>query len=477
MFPLFQIHRTKGRFNLTSGCLAHAQSTCPSASPGGVERALPAVASSALAAWWGLALFALGVSTLCALVLVVARTPFLGLGAGLFRSALVLHVDLAVVVWFLAAASGLWSIVIDAAQPALLRLARLGALLSGMGVLIMLLSPFVGVAEPVLANYVPILDSYVFSFGLFAVFAGVSLSAAGASWSFLSHGSSLVDVALWKIPLLGAVGAYWIAMLVFLLGLIFPSEGASVDDRFWGAGHVLQVVHTMMLMAAWLYLAAQRLGYSWGYRVVVWSLVVLELAGPLVDLYLAIRWPLGSIAYRLGFTEVMRWLAWPAPFVLAFLLLGRYVRLARFASLDLAEWAAGVSICLFIMGCVVGMGIRGETTVIPAHYHGTVGAVTLAYMLWIRRWQGVFGLQLVERGFWRWQPFVYGSGIALLVGGLAWAGWLGVIRKAPHADILMDGQAYFVAMGIAGVGGVLATCGAGGFVLWLGAAISQHWRQ
>src|SRR5689334_21882796 len=65
-------------------------------------------AARRLVAGWGLlALVALALSTLCAALVVAARAPLpggLGLLAGMFRSALVLHVNLAVVVWFLAAA-------------------------------------------------------------------------------------------------------------------------------------------------------------------------------------------------------------------------------------------------------------------------------------------------------------------------------------------------------------------------------------
>ena len=61
-------------------------------------------------AWFQLAIAALGLSALLALVLVFARTPFLGLGGRFFRTALVLHVDMAVVVWFLAVAAGIWTL-------------------------------------------------------------------------------------------------------------------------------------------------------------------------------------------------------------------------------------------------------------------------------------------------------------------------------------------------------------------------------
>ena len=65
------------------------------------------------AGWLLLAVVALALSTACALLLVAARAPLPGgavAPAGLFRGALVLHVGLAVVVWFLAGAAALWTL-------------------------------------------------------------------------------------------------------------------------------------------------------------------------------------------------------------------------------------------------------------------------------------------------------------------------------------------------------------------------------
>ncbi|HLO64323.1 MAG TPA: hypothetical protein VK165_15300, partial [Azonexus sp.] len=156
---------------------ATASCTQAAISPAFETAERPVAVSGALpAAWWLLALLALGASTLCAVVLVVARTPFLGLGAEFFRSALVLHVDLAVVVWFLAVAAGLWLTMLPAGGGVLARMARAGVWLAGLGVVAMLLSPLDGQGVPVLANYVPVLDTPSFYIGLGAFLSGVGFS-------------------------------------------------------------------------------------------------------------------------------------------------------------------------------------------------------------------------------------------------------------------------------------------------------------
>lgn len=436
---------------------------------------------SRLAAGWGLlALIALGVSTVFALFLVVARTPFLGVGAEFFRTALVMHVNLAVVVWFLAAAVAIW---LAAAAPSCCVLrngAKVGLWLSIGGVIAMLLALFSRPA-PILANYVPLLDSNTFFWGVSTFFGGILLTAVVVLAGFCSArlarpvANALHErIELWQWSAVGAMFSFLVAVVVFMVAQGSISENLSMDDRIWGGGHVLQIVHTLMLMAAWLALGDKALMVLPAARRWIVLLIVIELLASLADLVLSYTFEVGSAAYRQGFTEVMRWVTWPSPFCLAILLVVAYRRHCALVRLQIDDLYLFASMGLFVLGCLVGAGIRGETTSIPAHYHGTVGAVTLAYMVWARRWLLGFGVVIDNVGAWRWQPFVYASGVALLVFGLAWAGWLGVPRKAPHIDAVLQGGAYYLAMGLAGIGGFLAMAGAGIFVVWILRAIVRQ---
>lgn len=451
--------------------------TLPTAVIARPPAAVGQASATALAApWWLLALLALGASTLCAVILVVARTPFLGFGAGFFRTALVLHVDLAVVVWFLAVAAGLWLFAIPVTCCVLARLARAGVWLAGAGVLAMLLSPFADGALPILANYVPVLDSPSFYLGLAAFLAGVGMAGMAALASLAGNGFAAEEPGggFWRWPVAAAVLAFWGAIVVFLLALRGAGDEVSLDGRLWGGGHVLQIVHTLMLMAAWLYLGREALGKVALRRGWIVALIAIELLAVLADLAIALAFPVDSLAYRRGFTEVMRWATWPAPVGLAGCLLVGYWRLARGRRLNLVDGCLIASVGLFMLGCLVGAGIRGETTAVPAHYHGTVGAVTLAYMVWAHRGLERLGLSLRQSWPGRWQPVIYGSGIGLMVLGLAWAGRLGVPRKAPHGETAVIDGAHHIAMGLAGVGGLLATVGAGIFVFSIVLAI---WKR
>ena len=142
--------------------------------------AVPQGAQRALArGWLGLGLFALVGAGLFSVLLVLSRTPGLNQWfdvAHFFRVALVVHVDLSVLVWFVALGGLLWS-VNGSAQGMAWGWAAL--LLCTLGAALMSLAPFmVGFglrAEPVMANYIPVLDGPLFIAGLWVFGAGAAL--------------------------------------------------------------------------------------------------------------------------------------------------------------------------------------------------------------------------------------------------------------------------------------------------------------
>jgi hypothetical protein len=437
----------------------------------GISPSLPASRKLA-GAWFLLALVALGVSALLALVLVAARTPFLGLGGGLFRTALVLHVDMAVLVWFLAAAAGAWSLArgrADAGGWAAFTLAVLA-------VSLMLVSPLVGAPPPVLANYVPVLDSPLFlgALGLFClcVVFTAAWSCTGGNWQSLSPWEA---ACRWSVLVVGT------AALVFVLDYFVGPRGKTVlpvtfDDQVWGSGHLLQFVHSILMIGVWSVLGDAMLAQFPRLRSLFPWLLAAAALPALGGVALALLFDVGSSGHRYGFTELMRWASWPAAAVTGIALIAASVlKINGGATLSDDERILLLSVFLFLSGCAVGATIHGNaTTSVPAHYHGTVGAVTLAYLLFARRLAASFGLSLPSGGWSRRLPLAYGLGIAVLVAGLAWSGWLGVPRKSPHEEFALDGLSYLLAMGLAGVGGFVALTAAASFV---GGVVLAAWRQ
>ena len=402
-------------------------------------------------AWFVVALAALGLSAVFAVILVVARTPFLGQGATLFRTALVLHVDLAVHVWFLAMAAGIWSLTGRTIKP--LRWAAFALALAGA--LAMIIAPLTGEATPILSNYIPLLDHPIFLIGLagFVIGTGLTGILAVAEIRYDSVGP-------WHLAAKYAALALLVSAVVAGLDLTAePTQNMGslgVDDRLWGIGHSLQFVHILLLMGAWCALGSEAIACVPALRRVLPWLLCLAVLPAIAAPVISLTQPIGTVEYRELFTQLMRWGTWPGAALLGCALVFGLVRLRRERRLTTNETGLALSLFLFGVGCLLGATIRGESLVVPAHYHGTVGAVTLAYLLWLHRLAPEFGIDTGKLPRARTLPHIYGIGILILISGLAAAGYLGIPRKAPHVDLNADTAAYFATMGTAGIGGFVA---------------------
>ena len=117
------------------------------------------------------------------------------------------------------------------------------------------------------------------------------------------------------------------------------------------------------------------------------------------------------------------------------------------------------SLILFGAGGLIGLTISGSNVKIPAHYHGSIVGVTLAFMgltYWLlpRLGFGEVGARLARLQLW-----LYAGGQLLHVAGLVWSGGYGVQRKVAGAAEALRGTGQIVAMGVMGLGGLVAVIG------------------
>ena len=119
---------------------------------------VPADARGVLAMrWLMLGICALIASGVLSILLVLSRTPGLQMVfpvADFFQIALVAHVDLSVLVWFLAFGGALWTI---NSTPRAIGVGWLAFGLAAAGTAAIALAPFLGQGRPVMANYIPVL--------------------------------------------------------------------------------------------------------------------------------------------------------------------------------------------------------------------------------------------------------------------------------------------------------------------------------
>ncbi|MBK7043532.1 MAG: cbb3-type cytochrome c oxidase subunit I [Rhodanobacteraceae bacterium] len=415
-------------------------------------------------AWLWLGMAALIGSGLFAILLVVSRTP--GLQslfpvADFFRLALVVHVDLSVLVWFVAMAGMIWSL---NARSVALPLARLSLVLCALGTLGMLIAPFSGSSEALMANYIPVLDGHVFMtalviFGLGSMLLVVQSMLAApqpgrspAALGAVQFGSNASAVAM-AVALI-AFAWSWVAMPETLSGK------AYYEVLFWGGGHALQFSWTILMLLGWLWLAGACGGRVMLSPRLVVLMFVLALASVFVTPYAYLAYDIASVEHRNLHTWAMRiggGLA-IAPVMIAVILamLPQRSLSAAQRPLRAALWS---SMAIFALGGIIGVIIAGNNVRIPAHYHGSIVGVTLALMGLVYFLLPRLGYAAPESRLARIQPTFYATGQALHILGLVWSGGYGVQRKVAGAEQVLRTPSEIAGMGLMGLGGLVAIIG------------------
>ncbi len=424
-------------------------------------------ASKALArAWLWLGLMALIGSGLLAILLVLSRTP--GIQdvfplKDMFRAALVVHVDLSVAIWFMAFAAVIWSAL---GRDGVAWMGWAGFALAAVGTAVMTVSPFLPGADPVLNNYIPVLQQNVFYASLWLCGAGFSLTVLRAlltTWPRPAFGAPLQLGAF-----LGAVAGFLALAAFFWSWLIVPRD-AEIEPKlyfevlFWGGGHTLQFQHALLMVVAWLWIAAHLgqppVASPRALSAMFWIAALPLLVVPAI--YFTI--PAGELPHMELFAKLM---IWGHPYMAPLILVGFLSLWAiRKSEAHAAKSAFIASFSLFAVGGVLAYMIQGANVVIPAHYHGSTVGVTLAFMGLAYVLLPQLGFGEVEGRMARWQPYVYGGGQLIHVLGLAWSGGYGVQRKVAGAEQALTTLPQKIGMGMMGLGGLIAVIGGIMFVL------------
>jgi len=432
--------------------------------------------------WLTLGIAALVGSGLYSVLLVLARAPFaqrLFPQTDFFRTALVVHVDLSVLVWFIAFGGVLWTL---NSTPRWLRFGWAALGVCALGALAFMAAPLAPDPRPLMSNYIPVLRQPLFLTGLTVFAAGTALLTLRAMIAIPPVGESASGAGALRFGLNAAAVATAMALVAFAGSyLLLP---ALADARtfyellFWGGGHVLQFTWTLLLLVAWLWLASAT-----GARLPLTPRVVLVFFGfGLAAVFLA---PLIYYAYDVTAPEHVKLFTWlmqyggslaALPLSLAVVLGVARAPRARGAARPLKA-ALLASILLFGIGGGIGFVIQGSDVTVPAHYHGSIVGVTLAFM-------GLTYLLLPALGYAapseKWatvQPWLYGGGQLLHVAGLVWSGGYGVQRKVAGAAQGLQGFDQIAGMALMGLGGLVAIVGGILFLVLVLSAIARKSRR
>jgi cytochrome c oxidase subunit 1 len=430
--------------------------------------------SPAASSWLKLGVASLIAAGIFSLLLVLSRTP----GAqdfipwiDFFHTALVVHVNLSVLIWFMSFSCLFWSIY---AGSRFLILEKPALFLSITGTCVLVVSPFLGADKPLINNYIPVLQHPLFFLGVGLFTLGVLIQCLRAVSVFPARSDDITTIA----PYIAAVFTLLSILALFVSWLNMPSELDSLiyyEYLFWGGGHILQFSHTCFLLFSWLLLIT-FVGGNIPVRLssIRWLFLLLLL--PLIyALYIYMAFDVFSPEHITEFTVLMKYGG------LASLPLGLVIVWAFVSSkLDInietkaAKAALLSSIVLFAAGGIIGFLIHGVNVVIPAHYHGSIVGVTLAFM-------GVAYYLLPKLGYrkpvWKMahiQPYVYGGGQLMHILGLAWSGGYGVQRKTAGSAQGLDSLPEIVGMGMMGLGGLISIIGG---VLFLVVMLRSMWPE
>ena len=440
--------------------------------------------------WFALAIGSLVIAGLLSLAVVVGRLPILSRIIDdplFFKRCLVVHVDLALVVWFYAFLAAMLALRSPVIGNRIQTAAFSGAV---AGVLAMLGGALVKGAQPVLANYVPVIDHPLFAAGLTAFFVG-------ALFFFISQLTTPSATPRATLPADVSIGLQAAAVTVVIAAATWVSARAGLPDGLdvytrteflaWGPGHVLQAANACAMLAVWLWLIERTTGQpvlrASAARLIFGALVLPQAIMPL----LTVRGTMDSL-YHTGATQLMRWAIFPAIVTVMIIGVRHFIRHGRnqpprSQAARTAFTGLIASAGLAVFGMILGACIRGSTTLVPAHYHASLGAVTVAFMTaayFVSEMIGSSRSTGVRRErFWRsakWQLALFGVGQSVFVLGFAIGGAYGLGRKTYAAEQHVRSAGELTGLMVMGVGGLVAVAGGLWFLFLILREMRRGWR-
>jgi hypothetical protein len=431
--------------------------------------------------WLLLGLFALIAAGLFSILLVLSRAPFIHEVIpfkDFFHVAIVVHVNLSVLIWFMSFACVLFTLV---SEDSMMPLANLSFYLALAGTGVLVLAPFVGADVPLMNNYIPTLQHPVFFAALLLFAAGVflrlfiNLVATRIKFSKLSIPDA-IRVSIW---LAGNVCLFaLLALYLSYKGIPAEIEGeAYYEFLYWGSGHILQFNHSLLMLLSWLVLlllTGKEIKIK-GKALLILSALVLVPVLDAIRIYFA--FDIYTPEHRLAFTNLMKFgglTTLPFGLLLAYLLFTSFKALKEHTLIRTVLLCSGT---LFLTGGVIGFLIEGVNVVIPAHYHGSIVGVTLAFMGLAYLLLPFLGYAPAKIKLAKWQMYTYSAGQMMHIIGLAWSGGYGVQRKTAGAAQGLESIERIAGMGLMGAGGAVSIIGGVLFMIVMIVAIKNKPRE
>lgn len=314
----------------------------------------------------------------------------------------------------------------------------------------MFISAFVPNTEVIKSNYIPVLQNKLFLFGLGLFTTSILVNA------MLAY-TSKKEVSFLSVGQIGLVIILVSSFLCFVLAyqnmppdLYHSDKNLFYEYLFWGSGHLLQFAFTQGMFLVYLIISDVSLASSN-------KITILPL---FINTILAIGAPFVYFVYPVDSAKLIQFFTWHMRIAGAvlpcFLIILVCCNIRTFTN-DKSNYLLH-SFLLFIYGDVLGvLTIEGNVT-IPAHYHGSVVGITIAFMNFIYWLLPKLNFKEVKSSMVRLQIYAYSVGHFLHITGLIWFGGYGALRKVADLPNIssMLARACFIAGGaISVIGGML----------------------
>ncbi|MDA3870696.1 MAG: cbb3-type cytochrome c oxidase subunit I, partial [Gammaproteobacteria bacterium] len=188
-------------------------------------------------------------------------------------------------------------------------------------------------------------------------------------------------------------------------------------------------------------------------------LFAIAVAPVLFSVPIYILYEVSSLEHRDAFTQLMRYGGLTVLPLMLIVIVSVVSTRSRDTALRPARNALLASIILFSSGGILGFMIEGVNVVIPAHYHGSIVGVTLAFMGLTYYLLPRLGFRSAVSRAARMQPWIYGGGQMMHILGLAWSGGYGVQRKTAGTAQGLENLPEIAGMAMMGLGGLIAIIG------------------
>lgn len=373
----------------------------------------------------------------------------------IFASSLVVHVDLSVLVWMLAIGGMLWSQFANEKHHIYNKLAFYAA---ATGTILIALSPLMGSLYPLKNNYIPVLQNPVFFIGLGVFASGIILQVILCISRYQDMKRTPIGFGLNMASIISII-----AFACFIIASIQSPHFNAKDPQsfyefiFWGGGHILQFSYTTLLIVVWFMLLEAS-----GYKNPLSKTAIYILFG--INILACLPAPFFYLSDDSTglFASHMRMFPGIAPFIAGVGILYAILKSKTqypTPSTSMLKSFLILSILLFGYGGVLAYMISGTNVTIPAHYHGSIVGVSIAFMGIVYHFLPIAGFKSPTGKIAKIQPFVYGVGQVMHITGLAVMGGYGALRKdaasSQNIDTILGKSLFFSGGSLAILGGFM----------------------